>query len=52
MVVVVVVAGSQLPAILIWAHLPPGPVLIVISWVVGLALIGGARRPAALAGRR
>ena len=40
-ILVVVVAGSQLPDTLIWARLTPGPVLIVILWVVGLALIGG-----------
>ena len=40
-VLLVVVAGSQLPGTLIWAHLTPGPVLIAILWVAGLALIGG-----------
>ena len=40
-ILVVVVAGSQLPDTLIWLRLTPGPVLIVILWVVGLALIGG-----------
>ncbi|MGI3781709.1 MAG: sodium:calcium antiporter [Janthinobacterium lividum] len=40
-ILVVVVAGSQLPDTLIWAHLTPGPVLILILWVAGLALIGG-----------
>lgn len=40
-VLLVVVAGSQLPATLIYAHLTPAPVLITILWVVGLKLIGG-----------
>ena len=40
-VLVVVVAGSQLPSDLIFARLTPGPVLIVVLWVVGLKLIGG-----------
>ena len=40
-VLLVVVAGSQLPNTLIWARLTPGPVLILVLWVVGLALIGG-----------
>lgn len=40
-VLLVVVAGTQLPQDLIVARLTPGPVLIVILWVVGLKLIGG-----------
>lgn len=36
-----VLAGSQLPSSLIFARLTPGPVLIVILWVVGLKLIAG-----------
>jgi cation:H+ antiporter len=40
-VLVVVVAGTQLPDTLIFARLTPGPVLIVVLWVVGLKLIGG-----------
>ncbi len=40
-VLLVVIAGSQLPDTLIWARLTPAPVLIVILWVVGLWLIGG-----------
>ncbi|MEJ7648841.1 MAG: hypothetical protein WKF57_07400 [Nakamurella sp.] len=37
----VVVAGSQLPADLIALRLTPGPVLILVLWVVGLGLISG-----------
>jgi cation:H+ antiporter len=40
-VLLVVIAGSQLPDDLILAHLTPGPVLIVIVWIIGLRLIGG-----------
>jgi len=40
-VLLVVVAGTQLPDDLIVARLTPAPVLILILWVVGLALIGG-----------
>lgn len=40
-VLLVVIAGSQLPDDLIFAHLTPAPVLIVIAWIVGLRLIGG-----------
>jgi len=40
-VLLVVVAGTQLPSHLIVARLTPAPVLILIVWVVGLALIGG-----------
>jgi cation:H+ antiporter len=40
-VLLVVVAGTQLPEDLIVARLTPGPVLIVVLWVLGLALIGG-----------
>ena len=40
-VLLVVLAGSQLPSSLMFARLTPGPVLIVILWVVGLKLIGG-----------
>ena len=40
-VLVVVIAGSQLPEDLILARLTPGPVLIVIVWLIGLRLIGG-----------
>jgi len=40
-VLLVVIAGTQLPDNLIFARLTPGPVLIVIFWVVGLKLIGG-----------
>ena len=40
-VLLVVLAGSQLPGSLIFARLTPGPVLIAIFWVVGLKLIGG-----------
>nr|WP_269327485.1 hypothetical protein [Kineosporia mesophila] len=40
-VLLVVVAGTQLPADLIFARFTPAPVLIVVLWVLGLALIGG-----------
>jgi len=40
-VLFVVLAGSQLPGSLVFSRLTPGPVLIVIVWVVGLWLIGG-----------
>ena len=40
-VLLVVVAGTQLPGDLIFARLTPGPVLIVVLWVTGLKLIGG-----------
>jgi cation:H+ antiporter len=38
-VLAVVIAGSQLPASLIWWRLTPAPVLITILWVVGLLLL-------------
>ncbi len=40
-VLMVVIAGSQLPAHLIALRLTPAPVLIVIFWVTGLKLISG-----------
>ncbi len=40
-VLMVVIAGTQLPQGLIFARLTPGPVLIVLLWLIGLALIGG-----------
>jgi cation:H+ antiporter len=40
-VLLVVVAGSQLPPTLVWARLAPASVLVVVLWVVGLKLIGG-----------
>lgn len=40
-VLLVVIAGSQLPADLIFARLTPGTVLIVVLWIVGLKLISG-----------
>ena len=40
-VLVVVVAGSQLPDDLVLARLTPGPVLVVVLWVLGLKVIGG-----------
>jgi cation:H+ antiporter len=40
-VLMVVVAGTQLPAHLIALRLTPGPVLILIFWVLGLKLISG-----------
>ncbi|MDT0263710.1 sodium:calcium antiporter [Jatrophihabitans lederbergiae] len=40
-VLMVVIAGTQLPAHLIALRLTPGPVIIVIFWVIGLKLIGG-----------
>jgi cation:H+ antiporter len=38
-VLAVVIAGSQLPADLMWWRLTPAPVLITILWVVGLLLL-------------
>ncbi|MEW1955428.1 sodium:calcium antiporter [Terrabacter sp. NPDC080008] len=38
-VLAVVIAGSQLPAGLIWWRLTPAPVLIAALWVVGLLLL-------------
>jgi len=38
-VLAVVIAGSQLPAGLIWWRLTPAPVLIAVLWVVGLLLL-------------
>jgi len=35
----IVIAGSQLPATLIWWRLTPGAVLITIVWIVGLLLL-------------
>ncbi|MCU1688290.1 MAG: sodium/calcium exchanger rane region [Pseudonocardiales bacterium] len=40
-VLMVVIAGSQLPAHLIALRLTPGPVLILVFWIVGLRLIAG-----------
>jgi cation:H+ antiporter len=40
-VLLVVLAGSQLPGSLIFSRLTPGPVVIAVIWVVGLKLIGG-----------
>jgi len=40
-VLMVVIAGTQLPSHLIVAHLTPAPVLILILWIVGLAVVGG-----------
>ena len=40
-VLLVVLAGSQLPGSLIYDRLTPGPVLIAVIWVAGLKLIGG-----------
>ncbi len=40
-VLLVVIAGTQLPDDLIVARLTPGPVLIVVLWLVGLKLISG-----------
>ncbi|MDQ6936229.1 MAG: sodium:calcium antiporter [Actinomycetota bacterium] len=40
-VLLVVVAGTQLPAHLVALRLTPGPVLIVVFWIVGLKLISG-----------
>lgn len=40
-VLLVVLAGSQLPDNLIFARLTPAPVLIVILWLVGLKVIAG-----------
>lgn len=41
-VLLLVVAGTQLPDDLIVARLTPGPVLIVVFWLVGLRLVSGA----------
>lgn len=43
-VLAVVIAGSQLPAGLIWWRLTPAPVLITILWVAGLLLLQRAGR--------
>ena len=43
-VLLVVVAGTQLPHDLLVARLTPAPVLILVLWVAGLALIGGPGR--------
>ena len=40
-VLLVTIAGTQLPDNLIFARLTPGPVLILVVWIVGLRLIGG-----------
>jgi cation:H+ antiporter len=40
-VLLVVVAGTQLPSHLIVARLTPAPVLIVVIWLIGLKLISG-----------
>ena len=40
-VLLVVVAGTQLPDDLIVARLTPAPVLVVVLWVLGLKVIGG-----------
>ncbi len=40
-VLLVVIAGTQLPDDLIFARLTPGTVLIVLLWIVGLKLIAG-----------
>jgi len=40
-ILLVVVAGTQLPESLIFARLTPGPVLIVVLWVMGLKIIAG-----------
>jgi cation:H+ antiporter len=46
-VLAVVIAGSQLPADLIWWRLTPAPVLITCLWIVGLLLVqrAGGRLP-------
>lgn len=41
MILLIVVAGSQLPGDLVFARLTPGPVLVVVFWLVGLKLISG-----------
>ncbi len=43
-VLAVVVAGTQLPARLIWWRITPAPVLITLVWVVGLLLLQRAGR--------
>ena len=51
-VLLVVLAGSQLPASLIYDRLTPGPVLIAVIWVAGLKLHRRSRQPAALGRQR
>ena len=41
-ILLVVLAGTQLPDTLIFARLTPTPVLILILWVLSLKIIGGA----------
>jgi len=43
-VLAVVVMGTQLPSSLIFARVEPGPVLIVIVWLVGLWLLNKATK--------
>jgi cation:H+ antiporter len=43
-VLVIAVMGTQLPSSLIAWRIAPGGVLIAIAWIVGIALIGRARR--------
>lgn len=40
-ILLITIGGTQLPDDLIFLRLAPGPVLIVIVWIVGLKLIGG-----------
>lgn len=43
-VLTLVVMGNQLPASLVFLHLAPGSVLIMISWLIGLWLLAKARK--------
>ncbi len=42
-VLVIAIMGTQLPSSLIFARLAPGDVLILLTWLVGIWLIGKAR---------
>ncbi len=42
-VLTVAVMGNQLPASLIFAHVAPGGILILVFWLVGIWLLGKAR---------
>ncbi|MGQ3890525.1 sodium:calcium antiporter [Legionella sp. CNM-4043-24] len=42
-VLLITIMGAQLPQSLVYAHIGPGDLLIVITWLVGLYLINKAR---------
>ena len=42
-VLVIAIMGTQLPSSLIFARLAPGDVLILLTWLVGIWLVGKAR---------